>query len=185
MSTTLATKTDLLKLFGEIDRQANGSISSEYPAWMNRVHINNLKEEVGKIEINLERNRIPHDKVYYEKEKLMMLKTKLENIDRSKPHLSDGEKGRLEKMYQYLGETISELMPTRTENLKGLFNTHKELECMQRPCIKVPEEFVSYVLASNITVLDGKISRNQAAKVWKIIGNLLDRHTNVEYLRKD
>jgi len=143
------------------------------------------KEEVKKIEIALERNRIPHEKVYYEKEKLNMLTNKLENIERSRPHLSDGEKGRLEKLYKYLSVEIADLMPTRTENLKGLFNTHKELEVMQQPCIKIPDEFVLYVLASNITVLGGKISRNQASKVWKIMGNLIDRPTNVEYLRKD
>ena len=184
-TTTTKSVNEVVKMFGEIDCQANGSISSEYPAWVNKVHMSNLKEDIRSIEQQLKMSLIPHDKVYNERQRLEMLKNKLHTIEESKPHVSDGEKGRLMKMYKHFGSEITLLLPTRAANLKGLSNPHAELDLMQKPCIKVPGEFTGQVLAMGIAILGEKISRNAAAKVWKIIGSLVGEPTNIEHLRKD
>ena len=178
-------KDKALKLFGEIDRQRDGRISSEYPAWMNTVQVRNLGREITRIETALRRGHIPHDRVWNEKETLEMLKVKLHKIEESKPHLSDREKDRMDKLYKAMSKEISALMPTRSMNERGLVNSHDEVKLMTEPCIAVPSDLHDIVMEAGVSMIGGKLSRNAATKVFKIAGHLLEKPTNVEWLRKD
>ena len=77
-------------------------------------------------------------------------------------------------------------MFTRSEMKKGLADPHDEARRMVQPCIDITGN-VHVARSCGIDVPTGqtKINRNQATKMWKILGRLCDERTNVEYLRKD
>jgi len=68
---------------------------------------------------------------------------------------------------------------------KGLVNPHEEARRMVNNIISVDEAHGGLFKNMNILPQDGKITRNQAAKAFKIIGKLLGEPTNIEYLRRD
>jgi len=103
------------------------------------------------------------------------------------PKLSDGEKDRLARIYkEELSPQISASLFTRTDMMKGMANPHEEAKRMVQPCIKLSGEAVQFADLCKVEVKNGNmVSRNNAAKMFKLIGKLLGMPTNIEVLRKD
>lgn len=73
----------------------------------------------------------------------------------------------------------------RREMKKGLADSHEEARRMTTPNIKLSPELIEVAEACNVKHTDGKISRTEAEKIWKITSRYLDEPSNTEYLRKD
>ena len=176
-------KANGVAFFGDIDRNQHGRIGSDYPAWYFENHIDELNETIGRMERALERKNINWEDIERTREELNALKKKKELIEQSKPKLRGGDKDRIYKEYKRLGEEIRDSMFTRTEMMKGLASPHEEAKRMSEPGISANPEFVNSL---NAKARRGKISRDEAARMWKILGKTLgDVPTNIEYLRRD
>ena len=106
-------------------------------------------------------------------------------IINSKPKLNGKDIDTLNGIYENLTGQISDSMFTYTEMQKGLVSAQEEAKRMTQPCISIDDNCASILPQFGIKHTKGKITRNQASRVSKIIGRLLDKHTNIEYFRKD
>jgi hypothetical protein len=180
-----------IKFFGEVDlHPKKGNVASQYPAWYFDRPLDELYEDIGKMERALTRGAVPVDKVSEFREKLAQNKARYEKIMAAVPTLSDVEKDKLAKTRREMGKMISEGLFTRSQMMKGTVDAHKEAERMIKPMIPVRPEMTELLRACNAKVVDGKISRDGLVKAWKMVGKLLNRHggdeeTNSETLRKD
>ena len=169
--------------FGEIDRSEKGKIKSEFPAWYFENNVEDLEEEVGQKKRALERKNINWEDIEATKQEVALLEEKLKSIKGSKPKLKGADKDRVYKEYNRLKGEIRDSMFTRTEMMKGLASAHEEAKRMTEPGISVDPELAD---ACNIRLTKGKVSRNDASKMFKIMGKVLgDVPTNTEYLRRD
>lgn len=160
---------------------ANGS---QYPAFYYDVHISELKETIDSEERRLNAGQVPYDLAYKLKASIEKNKKLLEEIERSRPSLSDGERDRINKAYKQLGKEIGQYLFSRSEMMIGLASPHEEARRMTEPCISA-DGFDELIKACNVQVTDGKVTRNGAAKMFKICGKLIGEPTNIEVLRKD
>jgi len=180
-----------IKFFGEVDiHPTKKMINSEYPAWYFDKPYEQLGEDVGRMERQLERGAIPSDKLGEFKDQLSKRQEQLRKINESIPKLTGEEKDKLAKARKDMASLIKAGYFTRTQMQKGLVDVHKEAERMVKPLVEVKPEFAEIIKGCNIKVENGKISRDNLVKAWKITGKLLNRHggdeeTNAETLRRD
>lgn len=177
--------------FGSPDRKGKtmeGRIGSEYPAWMKKQQIEEMEESIARKERELKQKLIPYDEVPYAEAELEREKERLYKINQSKPKLSAVDKDRIAKEYKRLSREVGGSMFTRSEMKIGTVSAHEEARRMVEPIIECQDE--SLARSCNVIPINGKISRNQATKIWKICGHALGEGgpgeaTNVETLRKD
>jgi hypothetical protein len=180
-----------IKFFGEADlHPTKHVISSEFPAWYAPRPMEQLGEEVDKMERQLDRGEIPSDKLSDFKDALRTKKEQSDRIRESIPKLGEPDKNRLDKARKDMANIIRSGYFTRSQMIKGTVDAHKEAERMVRPLIEVKPEWAEILKASRVPIVDGKVSRDGMVKAWKICGRLLnlnggDEDTNAETLRKD
>lgn len=178
-----------VKMFGKIDINQYGKISSEIPAWAMQTHIEELSEEIDSKERSLARGEVPLDVVPQTREEIRKSRETLEKIIESKPKVSDAERDKLWKIYKETGKKIDDTMFSRSEMKLGLASPHEEARRMKDPIIKIDADMVELCEANSISVSkkgdSAYVSRDQATKAWKLIGYLIGEATNVEVLRRD
>lgn len=175
-----------VQFYGDVDRNEKGQISSQFPAWYFESHVDELKESIARKERSLQRGNIPPDAIPTTKAELARETVRLDEIMKSKPKLGDTERNLIWKHYKALGKKISETMFTRSDMMFGTASAHEEAKRMVDPIIELDKEQLA--LADGIGVAadeDNKVSRNNAAKLFKMLGKLLGEPTNIEVLRKD
>ena len=175
-----------MKIFGSVDRDSKGKITSEFPAWYFDQQKDELERGIAQDEMSLEQEAIPYPAKAKFREKLAQRKERLGKINEETPKLKGSEEDAISKMRQEMGESIGEAHFTRSQREKGLADAHEEVRRMTEPIIKVTSErqaeFIKYC---EIPIRDGKITRNEAEKVYKIASKLLDQPTDIEYLRRE
>jgi len=173
-----------LTFFSEVDKTKDGRISSEYPAWMMETHKEYLEEGIRQKEAavkfgieNPERRREFIAELEKEKKKLYL-------IEKARPKISDSMKDKIAKEYFKIRAFIADSMFSKVEMHEGLADAHEEARRMSKPCIEVDKDIAE---ACNVKMIEdcGKVSRNQATKIFRILGAYLGEITNVEYLRPD
>lgn len=178
-----------MELYGKIDRGSDGSIASEYPAWMLTKQIDDLKENIDQIERNIKSNRIPEGEVAEARQQQRVFKDRLDSIMSSKPKPSDNERNMLWKHYKSFGSKIQDTMFTLSDMKRGFADAHEEARRMSQPIIELSSEEVELAKTCNVRVTkEGQkhlVTRNGAAKVFKLIGRILGEPTNIEVLRQD
>ncbi len=173
-------------LFSEVDRhRVTKKIQSEYPAWYFKTHIKELQESIDSKKRELALGIISPVNALSLRETVKKEESRLSEIDKSRPKLSDKETDDVAKVYKTLGKDIGNSMFSRTDMKKGLADAHQEASRMIDPCIKVNEKVAEMADACGIEVKKGMISRNQASRIFKITGRLLEEQTDVEALRRD
>lgn len=160
-------------------------VASEYPAWYYTTMMEDLKEDIRREEYSLESGGVPADRVPQIRDKVKRLRQKLEGIEASVPKLTEADESKLLKVRKELGKEIAGRMFTRSQMQKGLADTHTEARQMVEQSITITPEAAEVAALCNITPRDGKISRTQAEKVWKITGRYFGEISNSEVLRKD
>jgi len=174
-------------IFGPADRDRDGNIVSTYPAFYTRAQLEDLQESVASKKRALEHGWVPEGAVMSHKELLRREEKKLSEIESSIPVLNESDRDRLNNMYKWLSGQIKPLLFTRSEMQRSDLG-HEEARRMITPCIKIENDEQAAILkACGVDRFHGAglITREQAIKAWKIIGRLLDKPSNVEYLRKD
>ena len=171
-----------ITFFGEVDRNSKGQISSEYPAWYFEQHLENLGEEISKMQYRIDNGLVHPTKMNDDVQKLKKQKERYDAILSSKPKIKGATKDKMAKIYEELGGAISESFFTESEMKLGLANPHEEAKRMVEYKIKVPPELAE---AMGVRTIKGCASRNGAAKMWKILGRALDGHSNTGYLKRD
>jgi len=181
-----------IQFFGKVDkRKQDGKIASEYPAWYMRSQIEELEESINRKERELQRGTIPPSEVMYAKAELEKEQKRLGEIRESEPKLTDAERDSISKVYKELGKEIQDTLFTKTDMMKGLADAHEEARLMVGDVISVKDKaFAEMCEACGIPLeREGKarraISRNEASRVYKIIGRYLGENTNIERLRRD
>ena len=104
-----------------------------------------------------------------------------QNLDK----LKGKQKDRVAKVYDELGRAIGDKLFTRSDMMKGLADAHEEVKRMTEPSIPVTGDAMSLAKACNVKTVKGKVTREGAAKIWKILGKALGDRTNTEHLRRD
>ncbi len=174
-----------MKFFGNVDRMRDGKLKSEMPSWYFQQHREELEESVRHKRYMLEKDLVPITEKNIMKERLKQEEGRLEEINASKPKVSDVEKDIIAKGRKELGAKIKESMFSKSEMERGVADAHEEARRMSEPVIKIATKEEAEVLAAcEIEVKDGKVSRNKASKAWKISGQLLEEPSTVEVLRK-
>jgi hypothetical protein len=181
--------TNKVTFFSESDMKIlkNGKkvVASEYPMWYNREVIDEIQEDIRRDEYAIENGYIKESQLPQVRERLGVLKSKLGEIEASLPKLSAKQKDTMHNALNYLGEEIRNKMFTRSQMQKGLADNYEEAKRMVTPSINVTPEVHELMEACNIKAKGGKITRDEAAKIWKISKRSLDELSDVEELRKD
>jgi len=176
---------DGVEFFGDTDKNKSGNISSEAPAWYFKQHKENLENEISSTKNRLDRGEVPEAQKPETMAELARMRRKLDAINESQPKLNDSQKDIIAKTRSVLGDKIKDAMFTRTEMKMGLADAHEEARRMADPCIKVShEEAVLIKKAGGRISNDGKVSRNDAEKAWKLMGRSIGENSNTESLRR-
>lgn len=173
-------------VFGDIDRNKEGRVASEFPAWSQLTQVDNLREEINQIDVGIRSGRFATDEIYKAKIDKANKESKLDAIMKSKPKPNDSERNMLYKHYRAFGSKISESLYTRSDMALGLAPAHEEAKRMKLPCIELTPDECAMAKSCDVTP-DKKrmVSRDQATKVFKLLGKILDEPANVEHLRLD
>lgn len=169
--------------FGKVDHNKEGHISSEIPAWAMDSHLEDLRESVAQKERQLKSGTNMPSELPLLQENFRKETQKLEAIESSRPQLSEAQKDKCYKAYKDLSSKIADMMPTYDEDRKGLADPHKEAKKMVQPFIEVDPELAKACGVANIK--DGKVSRNAASRMYKILGHYFGENTNTEALRRE
>lgn len=174
-----------IEVFSKADMTDRGGVASEYPAWYFTQHKDELEEGIRYKEEQLKRGAIPESERPYMAAELDKERRRLEMIKESAPRLSGKDMDTVAKASDELGKSISESMFTRSEMKTGLADAHEEARRMSEPCIKLSGD--QYVLAKKLGCRvsnDGKVSRIDAERVWKVMRRMLGETSNTESLRR-
>lgn len=174
------------KLFGKADRDAKGDVSSSYPAWYFEVQTEELQEEIDRMKRKMDVGGVPSDHLPYAKRELEEMENQLARVKDSEPKMRPKDKDDAAQVYGELGEAISETLFTHSEMRSGKVSPHKEVKRMSKPCIPVTSEAMAAACKEcGVEIKGGKITRNEATRVHKILGKYLGESTNIEDLRKE
>ena len=168
--------------FGKVDRNDKNAVCSEYPAYMLAVQREKLSEDINSMKRRLRSGEVELEARVSLKEEIQKSVVRLGEIDRSRPKITAPMKDKMSKHYKELSVSLSEVMFSLYEEHKGLADAHEEVQRMHFPCVEVNSELAK---AANLSPdKESKVSRNDATKLWKIMGHILGLPTNPERLRK-
>jgi hypothetical protein len=175
-----------MKVFGDVDRTDKGKIKSEFPAWYYPQQIDELKESIRHKERLIEQDMVPASEKQITKSRLAQEKERLTKIEEHMPKLTATEQDSVHKMTKELGNKIGISMFSRSEMERGTADAHEEARRMSEPCIEIKTEAeVELAKECNISIKNGKVSRDEASKMWKLSRRMLGEMSNVEILRRD
>jgi hypothetical protein len=173
---------DEIKFFGSVDCDKDGNITSDMPAWYFERQIEELREGVVKKKGMLNRGEVASDQIPVIEGQIQAETDKLNEIQRSRPQLSAKNKDKVFREYQSLAKQIGESLPTRKESRDGLVSPYDELKRMKSKHINVDVELAR---ACGCRPVDGKVSGDEANKMFHLFGKTLNENTSIERLRKD
>ena len=177
-----------LKFFGDGDKITEGpnkgKISSEYPAWTFKTQIEELEENIKKMEGRIARGIVPTTELPTATRAIQREKEKLERIREAHGEVK-GHEDVMNKCQKEVGELIHDAMYTRTDGEKGLADPHEVADRWSKPCISLPVEARELAAKANIPMTsDGKVNQIGAEKLWKLCRAGLGESTNTEILRR-
>jgi len=183
-ATPVAEKTPF-EIFGSADLNDKGQIKSTYPSWYYDHLKESLKNDIDQIQTQLKFDRVPKSEIQLTRERLKQKEQKLLDIESSAMSLRGKNKDRVYGIYRSLGEKIGEAMPSRDDMRRGLADAHEEVKRMTEPCIELRGDELVFAKAANVRIVKGKVTRDGAAKAWKLAGKSISERTNTEFLRRD
>lgn len=173
------------QIFGSVDLNEKGKVKSQFPSWYFDHLKDELSNDISRMETDLKFDRIPKTEISITQERLSQKKEKMKELERSCVELKGKKKDQVYGVYNELGEKISEQMFSRSDMKKGLADPREEMKRMTEPTIEVKGDAYKIAQACNVRVTKGKVTRDGAAKIWKILGKAIGERSNVEHLRKD
>jgi hypothetical protein len=176
-------KESKIQFFGEFEKHPKGGYRSEYPAWMHQKLLSDMKDELKQKQKVLDM-RVPVANEGELREQIREMKSRIDDIESSKPKLSAKAKDDLLRASEELEGHIRDSQFTRSEMHLGLADAHRELERSMKKSIPIRADLAE---AAGIRLEKGKGSREDAIKVWRLSRRACDPdlHTNAEYLRRE
>jgi hypothetical protein len=177
-----AATSDGIQFFGDVDLTDDNRIKSQLPAWYHDRQIDDLREGIDRKKRALKNRMIKEDQIARTENDIQAEEKRLKEVEESRPNLSGNQKDRCASAYQMLSEQIKSSLPTRKQSRDGLVSPHQELKRMKGKHIKIDKDIAD---ACGVKMVGGKISGDEAARCYKILGKVLGENTNVEALRRD
>jgi tellurite resistance protein len=177
-----AATSDGIQFFGDVDLTDDNRVKSQLPAWYFDRQIDDMQEGIDRKKRAIKNRMIKEDQIPITENQIKAEEGRLKDIIESRPNLSGNQKDRCASAYQMLSEQIQATMPTRKQSRDGLVSPHQELKRMKGKHIKVDPDIAA---ACGVKMVGGKISGDEAARCYKILGKVLGENTNVEALRRD
>lgn len=174
----------MIEVFGSVDKDKEGKVNSEYPAWYFDRQKKELEESIAQARAMIDGEYIASGRMGIAKEELRQMEDRLKEIEKSKPKLEGKEKDEIAKVVKDVGGNVKSTMFTYSEMHKGLADAHEEASRMVNNDV-VELKGAAYEFAKKCGIpLDGnKTSRTGAEKMWKIGRKLLGEMSNAEVLR--
>jgi hypothetical protein len=176
------TTDDGIQFFGDVDLNENNKIRSFLPAWYFDRAIDDMQESIDRKKRALKMRTIKEDMIPRTEAEIKAESERLTEIISSKPKLLGPQKDKCAEAYKMLADQIAASLPTRKQSRDGLVSPHDELKRMKTKHITVDPGIAA---ACGVKTSGGKISGDEAARCYKILGKILDEPTNVETLRRD
>ena len=179
-------KDDVISFFGPTDRKEGGAVKSFLPGWYNEHYMELLREEVASIKRRKQRGEIPDDALPAHMQELERAEAKLSALTGEVPKLTGKQKDLCAEVKKELGEEISRQMPTKSQ-MDGSVDTdiRREAGMKDNPTIQLSAKARKIAKECNIRIeKGGKITRDAACKVWKLVSAVLKEERDVEALRK-
>ena len=176
-------KEKAIQFFGEFEKHPKGGYRSEYPSFMHHKLLTDMKDEL-KAKQKILDMRVPVANEGELREQVREMKSRIDDIESSKPKFSPKQKDDMFKVSEELEEHIKGTLFTRDEMKLGLADAHRELERAMKHTIPMRRDIAD---AAGVKLEKGKASREGAIKAWRIIRKSVDPdlHTNPEFLRKN
>jgi hypothetical protein len=162
-----------------------GKPKSEYPSWYFTEQLNELKDTIAMSRQNIANGTIPERMLPQARADLSFNETKLSTLLDSIPKVNDFNLDKFAKIWRELGVKISDSMYTYSDMQRGTADAHEEARRMMDPIIDVRDDALVCCKSCGCNVHEGRVSRNDAIRVWKIIAKFLGENTNSETLRKE
>ena len=177
-----------IKFFGEIDLNQYGKVGADYPAWYYPRKIESLKEDLGRMERELNSGAVLPQNVPNLKLIIKQTKDKVNKIEASRPKLTGKQIDRLVKWRRELEPLIQDSQFTYDDMQRGIADAHEEARRMKEGIIKVNPELAR--ICNLRPYVNGQYSRDEAIKASKLSGRALqeathwEEKTNAEVLRR-
>lgn len=174
------------QIFGQVDLNKSGKVSSTYPSWYFDHFREGLQEEIKRDQYMLEHDLVPKSELGVARERLKQKKDKLLSLENAIPEISGKTKDAIYGFRNELGDKIKESKFSRSDMQKGIADAHEEARRMASPCIELRGNALDFARKCNVKVDDrGMVSRTGAEKVWKIASRIIGEPSNTEILRRD
>ena len=184
MSPEVEKKERKLRFYGEADLNRDGKIKSDYPSWYHRQHTEDLDEGIKQKERALGEDLIPDSEKPLMRSRLKQERELSEKISSSYAE-TKGFEDTINKGSKELEANIKEFSYSRSQMDKGVADPHEEARRISEPIISVKSKEVAELCeAAGIKPRDGKITRGEAEKIWKISRRAMGEMSNTESLRK-
>lgn len=174
-----------VKLFGDTDINKHGRRGSEMPSWYFRAQKEELENNISVTKGSLARGEVREDMKPQIIADLKRMEEKLDKINADHPVLKGGNQDAVKKVSDSLGSKIAEAMYTRSDMMRGVADAHEEARRMSEPCIELRGDEMVLAKKSGCRISnEGKVSRTDAERVWKIARRALGEQSNTEVLRR-
>ena len=171
-----------VQFFGEVDLNPRGGVGSAYPGWMFPRLIEEMEEQILYEESQLKDQLLDASQKASIRESIDKKRERLQKIEDGRPKL---DKDEVAGIRGSIGEKIKESLFTYDQMQKGTADAHKELARMKDPCIKLDGKELEYALGARVAISeDKKVSRDSAAKIYKMCSAYLGEDSNIESLRR-
>ena len=177
-----------IRFFGEIDLNQYGKVGSDYPAWYFPRQIESLKDDLARMEKDLNSGTVLPQNIPNLKLLIKQTKDKVDKSEASRPKLTGKMTDKLAKWRREIEPQIKDTMFTYDDMQRGLADPQEEARRMTEGIIAVDPEIAR---ACNLRPdRNGKYSRDEAVRAWKIAGKALqeathwEERTNAEVLRR-
>ena len=178
-----------VEFFGEADMTINRDtgqkkIGSEYPAYYFEQQCREISDGIARLEFDIDNAKIPDKGKPAAIAELKKLKAMKDKVDASRPKIK-GYEDEIRKARESLGEKIKETKYSRSDMLKGLADGHEEYRRQSEPIIELKGDEMLLAKKMNCRIVKGKVTRNDADRIWKIISRSLGENSDTEVLRRD
>lgn len=174
-----------IEFYGEVDKNQKGQIASEYPAFCFPRQKEILEEDIRKDESAIKRGIIPDEHKPYKLADIERKKGRLDKINEATPVIEGKTKDAVSEVTKDIGKRIAESMFSRSDMMKGTCDAHEEARRMSEPIIDVKSDNEAAVYKKlGINIKNGRVSRDEAAKAWKVCRRMLGEGSNIETLRR-
>jgi hypothetical protein len=179
-----------IEFFGKVDKKVDPEtgekrVTSDYPAWYFGPQNMKIEDDIGKLERGLKNDEISEKGRPAARKELEILRAKRDEINKSRPQYTSKQMDTVASITNDLGNEIRESMYSRSDEARGLVNAHRELDRQMTPCIPIKGDAITVARKLGCRISnDGKVSGNDANRIWKILRASMNEDSNVEILRR-